>query len=362
MHLRAVLSDSSGTPFAALRAGVAAVLLLSLRAASGPSTGYTYDPRCTTYVQAAEHPESPHRVTAIHQQITQSGLTDSLVRVEPLSDPLPHIRRVHTERHIAGIRNLRHRIPESDSIGPLAELAVAQILGAVKAVCEGTIRNAFCNIRPPGHHVINGGYTSGFCAYANVVIAARYAQKEMGLERVLIVDWDYHHGNGTVHLVCSDTSILFFEAGSAAAMYEECNGARRHVITVSLQKTGNDGYVEAYRKHLLPAAASFRPQIVLVSSGFDLKAGDALGGRGVTAQGVSLLTRLVMDIAEEYCKGRLVSVLEGGYSDFGSTPPSYRGLAACAEAHIRTLLTGDIQPEAPYFVELRKLVGKKNLR
>lgn len=344
-----------------LRTAVAVFLLLTVHRVVVSATGYAYAPRCTTYVQAVGHPESPKRIIAIHQRLTESGLTDSLVSIEPLSDPLPHIGRVHTQKHIAGIRSLRRTAPDTDSIGPIAELAVACILGAVKAVCQGTVRNAFCNTRPPGHHAINGGYTSGFCAYANVVIAARYAREVMGLERVLIVDWDYHHGNGTVHLICRDTTVVFFEAGSFAGAYDDCNAAQAHIVTVPLEKKGNDGYVGAFKKHLVPLARAFRPRIVLISSGFDLKAGDALGGRGVTAHGVSQLTRLVMDIAEQWCEGRVVSVLEGGYSDFGSNPPTYRGLAACAEAHVRTLLTGEVQPEAPYFMELRKLVGEKEL-
>lgn len=312
-------------------------------------TGYAYNPRCTTYVHRADHPESPQRVIEIHRRLETTGLLDSLEATVPVDSPMVHIRKLHTAAHVSGIQGILKRSPGSDSIGAIADIAVAEVLGAVDAVVAGRVRNAFCNIRPPGHHVVNGGFVSGFCAYANVAIAVRYAQDVLGIDRVLVVDWDYHHGNGTVHFICADTNVLFFELNSLEDSYETCNAESEHVIIVRPEASTNEGHVKVMKKVLVPRAAAFKPQLVLISCGFDLKAGDALGGSGVTARGVSQLTRAVMDIAEKHCQGKLVSVLEGGYEDFAVKPRTWKGLAACAEAHVRTLMSGKVQAEAKWY-------------
>jgi acetoin utilization deacetylase AcuC-like enzyme len=321
-------------------------------------TGYAYDPRCSTYVHSYGHPEAPQRVTWIDKRLHDEGLIPQLTEIRPIKDPMPHILRVHDSAHVAGIHSIGQNDSAAEKIGPIADLAAALALGAVRDVCNGKVKNAFCNIRPPGHHVTNSGSTSGFCAYATVVIAARYAQEVENHQRVLVCDWDYHHGNGTVHFLCNDTNAMFFEV-SYDGGGSNCNDEVSHIITVgSGQSYTNDQYVGLWENYVVLAADLFKPDIVLISCGFDIKQNDALGSYNVTARGISRLTKIAMDIAEKHCGGKLVSMLEGGYYDsesgFGNVPQrTWYGISQCAENHIRTLMTSTIQAETPYFDSLQ---------
>jgi acetoin utilization deacetylase AcuC-like enzyme len=321
--------------------------LLGKPRSSVPGTGYAYDPRCASYYQNAT--EVPERVTAINSQIEAAGLLDSLYLIAPVTDPQPAIKRVHTEEHISGIQSITvdETNGATEKIGVIADLAVSYVLGAVRDVCEGKVRNAFCNIRPPGHHQTNNGYPYGYCCYANVVIAARFALDTYGdlIKKVLIVDWDYHHGNGTEALIAGDPSILFYDTCSGS-FWNGGDETRHGLMNAS---SGNEGFLQEWETEMLPLARSFRPDLIIISCGFDSKKYDSMGGLGLTARGFSLLTKKVIDLAQEYSHERIVSILEGGYADSGSTPPTFFGLAQCAQTHVRTLLTGQEQEETPYF-------------
>jgi acetoin utilization deacetylase AcuC-like enzyme len=158
-------------------------------------TGYFYDAACLDHISVeGVTVEIPARMTAIQQKLADTGLLAKLTAVTALPDPLPYIKMIHTDAHIEAIS----QIPNTGTVAPLA---VAGVLGAVKAVSEGTVRNAFCAIRPPGHHANNSGAEEGFCYYNNVAIAARYAQNALGYAKILVIDWDYHHGNGIGELL-----------------------------------------------------------------------------------------------------------------------------------------------------------------
>lgn len=313
-------------------------------------TGYAYDEKFTRYYQNDN--ETPDRVKWINRQIETQGLDKLCKSIEPITNPMEYIQKIHTQEYIDYINT----IPVSsvggatEKIGDIAVLAVGYALGAVRDVCEGKAKNAFCNLRPPGHHVVNSGPT-GYCVYANVVIAAQYAREEYGLERIAIIDWDCHHGNGTVEFLCLDTNILFLEFGFSDIPYEECNIEWNHILSKGVPgNKENDDYLATWNT-FIPAFERFKPELIIISSGFDLKKGDPVcgGGLNVTAKGVSQLTRLVMGVADTYCNGRLVSVLEGGYRD-ELVSSEYWGLAECAENHLKTLLTGQVQPETPFFL------------
>ncbi|MBN1759085.1 MAG: hypothetical protein JW863_12245, partial [Chitinispirillaceae bacterium] len=278
-----------------------------------------------------------------------------------------YLQQIHTRRHIAMIDDVEPSEMFDLSIGSAARMAVAHILGAVRDVCSGRLRNAFCSIRPPGHHVMNSGEL-GFCCFANVVIAACYARKVYGTDkRILIVDWDFHQGNGTHHFICGETKTFFFETFNPTMFTTQCNDfitvrnggtVPEDVLRINVRMSPgstNDDFVEAFERYLIPAAERFRPELVLVSSGFDCKKHDALGTFQVTAHGISKLTRIVRQIADTWAGGKLVSLLEGGYRDLprDETVPgrehTYSGLAQCAENHVKTLLTGDVEPETPFF-------------
>lgn len=228
-------------------------------------------------------------------------------------------------------------VPVSAKSYDAAVLAVGGVLAAVDAVAGGKARNAFCAIRPPGHHALREK-AMGFCLFGNVAIAARYIQQKHNLAKVLIVDWDVHHGNGTQAASYDDPTILHvdvhrspFYPGSGSAEETGAGKGTGFKINVPLPAGSADrDYCDAFENTLKPAALAFRPDFVLISAGFDAHQSDPLGGMKLTAEGYAELTRIVKGIAETCCKGRLVSVLEGGYA--------LEGLADSVEAHIRALM------------------------
>jgi acetoin utilization deacetylase AcuC-like enzyme len=311
-------------------------------------TAYAYDTLFPTYCQNGS--EVPERVKWINQRLTEAGILNTIVPVTPIDSPMQWIKKVHTQKHINGIRSypVDTLNGATRTIGEIADVAVAYALGAVKLVMDGKADNAFANIRPPGHHVANDGYTVGFCAYANVVIAAKYAREMFNINRILIVDWDYHYGNGTESFICNDTNIFMAEFSSDNTR-PFCDSLKRHIVTYNVGYGTNSDYVNIFTDSLIPAMDKFKPELILISCGFDLKAKDALGSYSVTAQGISTLTKIVMDIASKHCNGRIVSLLEGGYYDRGSSPQTWYGLSQCAENHVRTLMTSEIQEETAFF-------------
>jgi acetoin utilization deacetylase AcuC-like enzyme len=294
-------------------------------------TGWVFEDDCMGYELDFGHPESPERLAAIKAKMAGSGLASKLLKLAPLADVVPHIRKIHTGRHIESIRNI-------PTIGRIAGLAAGGALAAVKAVCEGGARNAFCAMRPPGHHALNTGQEEGFCFYNNVAIAAKYAQHVYNLKRVLIVDWDFHHGNGTEAAFYEDPSVLYFSTHYALAYPgtghpdKEGKGAGLgYNSNVPLPcGTTDETISDAFRTILFPLADSFKPDFVLISAGFDARTNDKLGCFDISDEGFAALTRMVMDIAHRYCGGKIVSVLEGGY-----TPED---LAEAVYAHVKTLL------------------------
>ncbi len=299
-------------------------------------TGYVFEDACMGYELDFGHPESPERLAAIKAKMAEAGLDKKLLRLSPLAGVVSHIRKIHTDAHVKSIQGTR-------TIGPIADLAVGGALAAVKAVCEGGARNAFCAMRPPGHHALNTGREEGFCFYNNVAIAARYAQNVCKWAKVLIVDWDFHHGNGTEAAFYEDPTVLYFSTHYALAYpgtgHPDKEGSGRGLgfnINVHLPcGTGDDDIIEVFNSVLTPRANAFAPDFVLISAGFDGRANDKLGCFDITDGGFAALTRIVMDIAHEHCGDRIVSVLEGGY-----TPED---LACAVHAHVKTLLEYDPQ-------------------
>jgi acetoin utilization deacetylase AcuC-like enzyme len=214
--------------------------------------------------------------------------------------------------------------------------ATGGALNAVDAVMSGKAKNAFCIVRPPGHHAtaIRG---MGFCLFDNIAIAARYAQKKHGVDRVLIADWDVHHGNGTQDIFYSDGSVFFFSTHQhpwypgTGAPNETGEGAGQGT-TLNCPFPAGSGRKEilgAFQEKLLAVAESFKPGLVLVSAGFDSRIGDPLGNFMLTDADFTDLTNVMREIADKHAGGRLVSLLEGGYS--------LEGLAAGVRAHVAAL-------------------------
>jgi acetoin utilization deacetylase AcuC-like enzyme len=210
------------------------------------------------------------------------------------------------------------------------------VLNAVDAVMTGKVKNAFCAVRPPGHHA-GPARGMGFCIFNNVAIAARYVQKTYGVQRVLIVDQDYHHGNGTQDIFYEDGSVFYFSThhygaypGTGAASETGRGQGAGKILNLPLPPGAGDAqFLEAFETKLVPAARAFRPDFILISAGFDAMRNDGLGVFDVTPQGFAAIARVVVNLANQLCQGRVVSVLEGGYR--------LDGLADSVVAHVRTL-------------------------
>lgn len=298
-------------------------------------TALIYDARYLDHVlirpDGGRPPEVPERLVRMRAELEARGLVEATVPVAPTVDPLLRIRAHHTGEHVDSVRRL-------GVTATVSELAVSGALTGVDVVAEGRARNVFCAIRPPGHHANNTGAEEGFCYYSNAAIAAKYAQEIHGHEKVLVIDWDYHHGNATQNAFYDDPSVLFFSSHDWAAypgtgdpsLSGEGEGTGLN-INVHLDCGSSDADMLRYWDNALsPAVAAFDPDFVIVSAGFDSRRDDLLGCFDLTDDAFRRMTRMAMDYADSCCEGRLVSLLEGGYN--------LDGTALAAAAHVETLL------------------------
>jgi acetoin utilization deacetylase AcuC-like enzyme len=313
---------------------------------TAPTTGLVIAEAYVEHLTGQGHPEQPGRVTAIVERLQTDGLLDRARTITPRTATDEEILRCHAADYLRivneDVTEGLHRLSTGDT--PLsarslevAQLAAGGLLTAVDEVLTGRLRNAFAVVRPPGHHA-TPKKGMGFCLFNNVAIAARYAQSKYGVSRVLIADWDVHHGNGTQDIFYEDGTVLFFDThqhplypGTGAAT-ETGRGAGAG-LTINCPFPAGSGRKEivgAFREKLLPAAQAFRPDLVLVSAGFDSRIDDPLGSFKLTDEDFAELTGIVKEIAAKHCGGRLVSTLEGGYN--------LAGLASAAASHVRALM------------------------
>jgi acetoin utilization deacetylase AcuC-like enzyme len=309
-------------------------------------TGLVYDPRYLEHDMGMGHPESPNRLRAIMQQLEQSGTMAQLTRIEPRMAEDEWVTQVHTAAYLASLKQHapasgRVSLDPDTSMSPgsltAAYLAAGGALAGVDAMMANQVDHVFCAVRPPGHHA-EANRAMGFCLLNNVAIAARYAQKMHGLSRVLIVDWDVHHGNGTQHCFEDDPSVLFFSThqfphypGTGRESERGRGAGEGATINVPMEAgEGDDEYRTIFHQVLVPAAEQFKPELVIISAGFDAHKDDPLASMGLTESGYAELTGIVAGIAKRYAQGRILSSLEGGYN--------LTALAASVDAHVRGLL------------------------
>jgi acetoin utilization deacetylase AcuC-like enzyme len=310
-------------------------------------TGYFTHPLCVRHDMGPGHPECPQRLGAIDDRLLITGVLDALEQRTATPAAVAELELAHDRLHIAAIRGLsdelRERIaaggPSHLSLDPDTALnvhtweaalaAAGAAIDATEAVVAGELANAFCAVRPPGHHACRDR-AMGFCFFNNVAVAAKYALQRLGLQRVAIVDFDVHHGNGTEDIVAGDERILMcsFYQHPYYPEWDHRDAPNLVNVPVPAYTKGMD-VREIVEMMWLPRLQAHRPQLILISAGFDAHREDDLGQLALVEQDYVWITQRLMEVAKRHAKGRIVSVLEGGYN--------LSALARSVEAHVRTL-------------------------
>lgn len=303
------------------------------------TTAFVSHPDTLLHVMDGAHPESPARITAIKNMLTEQGILDKLqVHEAPLATD-EQLLRVHTPEYVSYIRRVSPkaglvRLDPDTAMGPMSLSAALHASGAVvlatDLVMNKKVDNAFCCIRPPGHHAGKSN-AAGFCIFNHVAVGVAHAIAEYGLDRAAIIDFDVHHGDGTEDIfrnnpkvmLCSTFQHPFYPGKGAESRTDR-------MINVPLP-AGTDGkaYRKAVEEQFRPALEGFKPQMIFVSAGFDAHAEDPLAQLGLVKADYIWVTEFIKDIAQRFAEGRIVSSLEGGYQ--------LPALADSATAHIRTL-------------------------
>ena len=302
-------------------------------------TAYLTHPACLKHEMSAGHPESPARIHAIEDQLIASGLMPYLAHYDAPEATREQLLRVH---ELAYVESVFAQSPQSGlvyldgdtAMNPHTLSAALHAAGAaVKAVdlvMEGRAENAFCNIRPPGHHAGRAS-AAGFCLFNNVAVAAAHALAQYGLKRVAIADFDVHHGNGTEDIFHDDPRVMLCSTFRHPYYpYKGVGSGNEHMINVPLAAgASGEEFRTAVTKHWLPALERFQPQLLLISAGFDAHLEDDMGGLALRESDYIWVTERLKELAEKYASRRIVSVLEGGYA--------LSALGRSATAHIKVL-------------------------
>jgi len=305
---------------------------------------FVFHDDCLKHDNGPGHPERPDRLVAIRKRLAERGLLDRLLLLQPDEAPLDSLALVHDRSYIEAIRRACERAPvrldPDTGVSPgswrAALLSAGGALQACDAVLAGKARSAFVCTRPPGHHA-EAGRAMGFCLFNNIAVAARHLQRAHGLGRILIVDWDVHHGNGTQHLFESDPTVFYFSThqfpfypGTGSA--RESGSGRGAGFTLNYPMPAGSGdaeYIEVFQSVLCPEIDRVQPEAILISAGFDAHRDDPLAGMSLTEKGYAALTSILREAAGRHCDGRIISLLEGGYD--------LEALAASVEAHLLAL-------------------------
>ncbi len=303
-----------------------------------------YDPFFLKH-DTGNHPENAMRLTPVMKYLDTLATRENIIRPTWESASANELQLVHSESHISSVREMASEgggfVDQDTYISPasydVALYAVGAVCDAVKRIDHHEDNQAFCLVRPPGHHAA-ANRIAGFCLFNNVAVAARFAVKKLSYQRVLIVDWDVHHGDGTQAIFWEDPSVAYFsihresiypytglssELGSGTGLGTIKNLPIRFGMSPDQQ-------VEQFTKQLNLFAEKIQPEIVFISAGFDAHRDDPIGSLGLDAADFASMTHVVLEIANQYAGGKIVSVLEGGYNP--------EALAACTEQHLNVLL------------------------
>ena len=311
------------------------------------------DPLCLGHSNGPGHPESPERLAAIQRLLDDFPLRGRLVFPPARDAAFEELALVHTAEYIRRIEATRGQeltVLDPDTSASAGSHAAALraaggVLAAVEAALDGDCAGAFAAVRPPGHHA-EAARAMGFCLFNNAAVAARWALERRGLHRVLLVDWDVHHGNGSMHSFYESPEVLYFSVHQfphypGTGRVEELGRGKGQGYTVNVPLPGGQGdveYLAVFRELLQPLATAYGPELILVSAGFDIHRDDPLADMMVTEAGFAGLTRVLAEVAGECCPGRLAFALEGGYD--------LPALSSGVSAVLRTLL-GEAPPPVP---------------
>ena len=306
-------------------------------------SAYITHPSSLLHEMGPGHPECPDRVSAIHDRLLAEGLLDFMLPYTAPAATLAQVERVHASLYVAELMAAAPasgywRVDPDTSMNPHTLHAAFHAAGAsvlaTELVARGEVASAFCNVRPAGHHATRSA-GMGFCFFNNVAVGIAHALAEFGLQRVALVDFDVHHGNGSEDIFAGDERVLMvstFESGLYPYNGEVPSGP--NLCNVPLQRyTRGDALRAAVLEHWLPALDAFRPQMVFVSAGFDAHRDDDMSRLGWVESDYAWLTHEIVAVARRHAQGRIVSLLEGGYV--------LPVLARCAAAHVRVLIGAD---------------------
>jgi acetoin utilization deacetylase AcuC-like enzyme len=302
-------------------------------------TAFITHRECQLHDMGRHHPECPERLQAIEDRLIAFSLIGCVAEYEAPMAEEQHLVRVHDADYVRAIKDstpragLVHLDPDT-AMNPASYTAALRAAGAVvlatDLVVQGEADNAFCAVRPPGHHA-ESRRAMGFCLFNNVAVGAAHALEAHGLKRVAVVDFDVHHGNGTEEIFQSDERVMMVSTFQHPFYpYSGIEGRSDRMVNIPLPAyTDGRGFREAVERDWLPALASFRPEMLFISAGFDAHREDDMASLGLVEADYVWVTERVMEVAQQHAAGRIVSVLEGGYN--------LDALARSAAAHVKTL-------------------------
>jgi acetoin utilization deacetylase AcuC-like enzyme len=313
-----------------------------------PKVGIVDDERCELHIQSPTHQESPDRVRIIRQKLKNVGLYDQLVKIEPIEPSKDDLLTVHTNTYINKVMrvcsNYKHSILSTD-VHVSGEdslissvIAVGGVLAAVDTVLTTDVKKVFCNIRPPGHHA-SAHKASGFCIFNNVALGVKRALTHPKIKKVLIFDWDLHHGDGTQSIFKCNKNVMFSSFHREPPFYPGTGKASERGKYGTIynfpqnNKPESRDYMDEFYKVFLPAAINFSPDIIFISCGFDGHKDDVYNGLPLTYQDFKIMTKELCLLANKLCEGRLISVLEGGYT--------LDVIDNCAAIHVKELINNN---------------------